>query len=82
MGKKAKKDARAEPLRPKSGDKADVRCAFVLDRPGRHDLGAKPDQSWCFGCAFYVCDGCDSPFGAPGIGKHDVNVHDPNSEEA
>lgn len=66
---------------PKQGDKADVRCAFVTSRPGEHNLGKKPEENWCHGCKFYICDACDAPFGPPGIGKHDVNVHDPKADD-
>lgn len=66
--------------RPKEGDKADVRCAFVGTRPGKHDLGEKPEGAWCHGCGFYICDACDSPFGVSGPG-HDVAEHDPNADE-
>jgi hypothetical protein len=65
--------------RPKSGDRRDVRCAFVLDRPGDHDLGARPSESWCFGCGYYVCDGCDSPEGV--VGRHDVAEHSPEEDD-
>lgn len=64
--------------RPKKGDMSDKRCAFVADRPGKHDLGKDPDEMWCSGCGFYLCESCDDnmqPFGA-----HDVIEHEDHDE--
>lgn len=58
--------------RPKQNDKDDVRCAFV-DRRGKHDLGERPDDMWCHGCHFYVCEDCSLNIGI--MGRHDVTEH-------
>lgn len=67
-------------IRPQKNDKSDVRCAFIRDRRGLHKLDKNPDDSWCSGCGFYVCEDCDSPHGAP-WGDHDVAEHDPDGDE-
>jgi len=60
---------------PKKGDKADVRCGFTGTVKGDHDLGKKPDDLWCSGCQFYVCEGCDVSAGETSGPGHDVMEH-------
>lgn len=65
---------------PKKGDKEDKRCAFTGADSSKKHLPVT-EEDWCHGCDFYICDNCDSPFGVPGIGKHDVTAHELAREE-
>lgn len=58
--------------RTKQNDVADVRCAFDNGR-GKHDLGTEPEDMWCHGCKFYICDGCSKNISP--MGRHDVSEH-------
>lgn len=66
--------------RPAKGDREDKRCAFVERGDGKdeHSLGADPNETWCYGCEFHICQACSKNLM---ISKgHDVTDHLIDSE--
>jgi hypothetical protein len=71
---------------PKKGDKSDLRCALVGQEVGGERVACKPvtEESWCYGCKFYVCEvhsvNCDLPFGGHDVMEH-TNAHNDEGDD-
>lgn len=60
-------------------DPSDRRCAFT--GYGCEDGALAPgDENWCWGCQFYICEGCyrnyDMPFGGHDVTEHQIDPED------
>ena len=65
-------------VKPVKGDKNDKRCAFTETHKGDHTMD-DPDDHWCHGCRYYVCENCSVNLTL--MGSHDVMEHRDNPEE-
>lgn len=59
--------------RPEGGNPDDRRCGLIDERPGDHTL-QEGDEDWCYGCKFYICEGCSKNHELP-FGLHAPKVH-------